>query len=170
MALGGGVPPPYPVPPSTRGPFASHVPRGCWVSLGGQQWATPSLGHGRPPRRCPFRVAPPVPPQLGVMVDPLGPPHSPGQLSAVPGSRDSPRGWMGRVLLWHPKIPQMRAGSRQGTAWCPRGPRKGLIYCCLLKDAIKGAAGAGSAADGADQRLINVGQLVILSDNYPQTV
>lgn len=79
-------------------------------------------------------------------------------------------GWVGRVLLWHPKKPQVQAGSRPGTVCCPRGSRKDLIDCCLLKDAIKGAAGAGSAAAGADQSLINVGQLVILSDNYPQTV
>lgn len=139
------------------------------MSLNAEQWATPSPGHlpwawHAPPRGV-LPGVPHQPPPLGAMSG-----TSPRQLSALPGRRETAWGWVRRVLLWHPKTPQMQAGSRQGTACCPPGPRKGLIYCCVLKDAIKAAARVESTAAGADQCLINVGQLVILSDNYPQTV
>lgn len=76
----------------------------------------------------------------------------------------------GKDAALTPQKPPNAGGWQAGDSVLPQGPRKGLIYCCLLKDAIKTASGAGSTAAGADQRLINVGQLVILSDNYPQTV
>lgn len=86
---------PSPCPPATQGPFASPIPgegRGCWLPLGGEQQAAPSLGH-LPQAR--------LSPSGGLL---SGVPHQPPYLGS-PGTSPTARGgsWYPQAGEKHPR-------------------------------------------------------------------
>jgi len=69
-----------------------------------------------------------------VRADPRDQPSSPGWLSVPAGRRGAPRGW---GYFGTPKTLKRRRGAGGGQHGAPHGPGKGLIYHCLLKDAVR---------------------------------
>lgn len=175
MGLAPGVSPFTSCAPTLRGPFAfPREGKEFFLPLEREERAIPSLGHlpqgtAMPTRRSPSKGAPESLP-LRVRADPLSPAPLPWMSLSILRQEQRAVGLAGKDDALTPQKPPKAGREQAGDSVLPQGPCKGLIYCCILKDAIKTASGAGSTAARADQRLINVGQLVILSDNYPQTV